>query len=79
MQNTWDVQRDYLGLIKECKRCLRPQGEIVFSNNLRHFRIDHQALETLGLSVKDVTAESIPEDFKRNKRIHNCWILTDES
>lgn len=79
MQETWDVQRDYLTLIKECKRCLRPQGKIVFSNNLRHFKIDYDAIETLGLTVKDITAQSIPEDFKRNKRIHNCWILTDAS
>jgi 23S rRNA (guanine2445-N2)-methyltransferase / 23S rRNA (guanine2069-N7)-methyltransferase len=79
MQNTWDVQRDYLTLIKECLRCLRPRGKIVFSNNLRHFKIDHDALQELGLMVKDVTAQSIPEDFKRNKRIHNCWVLTNAS
>ena len=79
MDKTWDVQRDYLGLIRHCRRCLNKNGQIVFSNNLRNFKIDIEALNAMELSVKDITAASIPEDFKRNKKIHNCWILSDAS
>ncbi|TDF41806.1 bifunctional 23S rRNA (guanine(2069)-N(7))-methyltransferase RlmK/23S rRNA (guanine(2445)-N(2))-methyltransferase RlmL [Alteromonadaceae bacterium M269] len=79
MDKTWAVQRDYLGLIRHCRRCLNKNGQIVFSNNLRNFKIDIEALNAMDLSVKDITTASIPEDFKRNKKIHNCWILSDAS
>ncbi|WJG07648.1 bifunctional 23S rRNA (guanine(2069)-N(7))-methyltransferase RlmK/23S rRNA (guanine(2445)-N(2))-methyltransferase RlmL [Aliiglaciecola sp. LCG003] len=77
MENTWDVQRDYLGLLANAKKCLRPGGEIVFSNNLRSFKLDQQAVGDLGFKIEDWTQKTLPEDFKRNPKIHHCWLLTD--
>lgn len=75
MSETWDVQRDYLTLLTNAHKCLSPDGVIVFSNNLRTFKLDIQAVESLGMSVTDITQETIPEDFKRNAKIHHCWTL----
>lgn len=76
MDGTWDVQRDHVHLLQQCAKLLTRDGAIVFSNNFRRFKIDHEGLKKeAGLSVEDITARTIPEDFKRNPRIHQCFIL----
>lgn len=75
MTETWDVQRDYLTLLANAHKCLSSDGIIVFSNNLRSFKLDNQAVEALGMVVNDITQDTIPEDYKRNAKIHHCWIL----
>jgi 23S rRNA (guanine2445-N2)-methyltransferase / 23S rRNA (guanine2069-N7)-methyltransferase len=55
---------------------LKPGGKIFFSNNLRQFKLDQTAVEALGFKVEDITQKTIPEDFKRNQKIHKCWILS---
>ncbi|MFC1137193.1 bifunctional 23S rRNA (guanine(2069)-N(7))-methyltransferase RlmK/23S rRNA (guanine(2445)-N(2))-methyltransferase RlmL [Pasteurella multocida] len=75
MEDSWDVQRDHIKLMTQLKRILRPNGTIVFSNNKRGFKMDVEGLETLGLSAVDITAETLPLDFERNKQIHNCWVV----
>jgi 23S rRNA (guanine2445-N2)-methyltransferase / 23S rRNA (guanine2069-N7)-methyltransferase len=27
------------------------------------------------LQVEDITASTIPPDFERNPKIHNCWLI----
>ncbi|MFA3790278.1 bifunctional 23S rRNA (guanine(2069)-N(7))-methyltransferase RlmK/23S rRNA (guanine(2445)-N(2))-methyltransferase RlmL [Aliiglaciecola sp. SL4] len=76
MDSTWDVQRDYLQLIEHAYKRLNVNGEIVFSNNLRSFKLDNNAVNNLGLSVENISLKTLPEDFKRNPKIHYCWILT---
>jgi 23S rRNA (guanine2445-N2)-methyltransferase / 23S rRNA (guanine2069-N7)-methyltransferase len=71
MQGTFDVQRDHAGLIRETARLLTPGGTLFFSNNRSKFKFDNEALS--GLSVIDISAETIPRDFERNPRIHRCW------
>ena len=55
---------------------LNEGGEIIFSNNKRNFKLDIDAIKALGFYIKDISKASIPEDFKRNFKIHQCWILT---
>ncbi|WP_158161369.1 bifunctional 23S rRNA (guanine(2069)-N(7))-methyltransferase RlmK/23S rRNA (guanine(2445)-N(2))-methyltransferase RlmL [Grimontia hollisae] len=76
MLDTFDVQRDHIKLMTGLKRLLRQDGEIVFSNNKRNFKMDTEALEALGLKAQNITSRSIPMDFERNQHIHNCWIIT---
>ena len=76
MEDSWDVQRDYIKLMRNLKRILRPNGTIVFSNNKRGFKMDFEALDELGLSAVEISAKTLPLDFERNKQIHNCWIVT---
>ena len=44
---------------------------LIFSNNNRRFRMDREALAEL--AIEEITAETIPPDFARNPKIHNCW------
>ena len=53
---------------------LEPGGSIVFSNNFQRFRLDTGGLN--GFSVLDITRETIPEDYARNPRIHQSFLLT---
>ncbi|WP_127478168.1 bifunctional 23S rRNA (guanine(2069)-N(7))-methyltransferase RlmK/23S rRNA (guanine(2445)-N(2))-methyltransferase RlmL [Sulfurivermis fontis] len=74
MANVFDVQRDHVWLIRQALQLLAPGGTLYFSNNYRKFRLDEQALA--GIAIEDITAHTIPEDFKRNHRIHQCWRIT---
>ena len=76
MEDSWDVQRDHIKLMRNLKRILRPNGTIVFSNNKRGFKMDFEALDELGLSAVEISAKTLPLDFERNKQIHNCWVVT---
>lgn len=74
-ERTWDVQRDHVELLRGITNLLAPGGEAIFSCNLRGFKPDVEALERAGVQIADITEESIPEDFARNKRIHHCYIV----
>ncbi|USD66531.1 bifunctional 23S rRNA (guanine(2069)-N(7))-methyltransferase RlmK/23S rRNA (guanine(2445)-N(2))-methyltransferase RlmL [Vibrio sp. SCSIO 43136] len=76
MEQSFDVQRDHIQLMRNLKRLLREGGEIVFSNNKRHFKMDLEKLEALGLKAENISAKTLPQDFSRNKQIHNCWVIT---
>ena len=76
MENTFDVQRDHLALMKDLKRLLRRNGTIMFSNNKRGFQMDMAGLSALGLEAKEITAKTLSQDFARNRQIHNCWLVT---
>ncbi|OLQ88422.1 23S rRNA (guanine(2445)-N(2))/(guanine(2069)-N(7))-methyltransferase [Vibrio panuliri] len=76
MEQTFDVQRDHIQLMRNLKRLLKVQGTIVFSNNKRHFKMDLEALAELGLEAQNISSQTLPLDFSRNKHIHNCWLVT---
>ncbi|MFL7866443.1 bifunctional 23S rRNA (guanine(2069)-N(7))-methyltransferase RlmK/23S rRNA (guanine(2445)-N(2))-methyltransferase RlmL [Vibrio cincinnatiensis] len=76
MEQTLDVQRDHILLMENLKRILRPGGTIVFSNNKRHFKMDMEQLDELDLLAQNISAQTLPMDFERNKQIHNCWLIT---
>ena len=74
MEKTFDVQRDHPALLAAAARLLAPHGVLIFSNNLRNFKMDRAALP--GWQIEDITRATIPEDFARNPRIHNCWKIS---
>ncbi|MDO4436443.1 MAG: bifunctional 23S rRNA (guanine(2069)-N(7))-methyltransferase RlmK/23S rRNA (guanine(2445)-N(2))-methyltransferase RlmL [Coriobacteriaceae bacterium] len=74
-QRTWDVQRDHVELLIGLSRLLTREGEAIFSCNLRTFRPDTAELARAGVVLTDITAQTIPEDFARNQRIHKCYIV----
>ena len=76
MQDSWDVQRDHVKLLNMLTPRLAPGGKVIFSNNKRRFKIDSLALSDAGWQVKDISAATLPEDFKRNVHIHVCFELT---
>jgi len=71
MDQTFDVQRDHVKLLQQTAKLLKPDGLLVFSNNLRRFKMDRKALA--GLTIEDISRATLPKDFERNPRIHNCW------
>ena len=73
MDDVFDIQNDHVKLINDAVALLAPGGVLYFSTNFRRFKIDLAALS--GLTVKDITAATIPEDFARNPRIHYCWSI----
>ncbi|WES88615.1 bifunctional 23S rRNA (guanine(2069)-N(7))-methyltransferase RlmK/23S rRNA (guanine(2445)-N(2))-methyltransferase RlmL [Dickeya fangzhongdai] len=75
MDESFDVQRDHLMLMTQLKRMLRPRGTILFSNNKRGFQMDLAGLAALGLEAKEITGQTLSQDFARNRQIHNCWLL----
>ncbi|WP_317928693.1 bifunctional 23S rRNA (guanine(2069)-N(7))-methyltransferase RlmK/23S rRNA (guanine(2445)-N(2))-methyltransferase RlmL [Halioxenophilus sp. WMMB6] len=73
MQGVLDIQRDHPALIKRCMELLTADGLLIFSNNLRSFKLDNTLAEAY--KVVDYHEQSIDPDFKRNQKIHQCWLL----
>lgn len=71
MQGSFDIQRDHVQLLQYTSQLLAPNGLLIFSNNLRNFRLDSAALPEL--EIKDITRATIPPDFARDPRIHHCF------
>ncbi len=73
METTLDIQRDHVDLIRAAMHLLDPGGLLIFSNNLRRFRMDLGDLADY--EVIDISSDTLPRDFARNPRIHNCWCI----
>jgi 23S rRNA (guanine2445-N2)-methyltransferase / 23S rRNA (guanine2069-N7)-methyltransferase len=73
MEGVFDVQRDHVAMLKAATLLLAPAGELIFSTNLRTFKLDVEGLAPL--LFRDITAQTIPKDFARNARIHHCFRL----
>ncbi len=71
MASDFDVQRDHVALLEQAAGRLAPQGLLLFSTNLRRFKLDDGALG--GLEIRDITAATVPRDFARNARAHHCF------
>ena len=71
----FDVQDDHAELLIGASRLLVRGGTIVFSCNLRGFTPDVEKLERAGVAIRDITEGTIPEDYKRNAKIHHCYIV----
>jgi 23S rRNA (guanine2445-N2)-methyltransferase / 23S rRNA (guanine2069-N7)-methyltransferase len=74
MDQDFDVQRDHVELIKRAVALLEEDGVLIFSNNYRRFLMDKDRLT--GLNLEDITRQTIPNDFERRPKIHNCWKIT---
>lgn len=77
MTDTLDVQRDQVTLVDAAMRLLAAGGTLYFSTNHRQFKLAAEIKDKY--RVQDISAETIDEDFKRNKRIHQCFKITSIS
>lgn len=73
MIDSFDVQRDHVDLIRLAMGVLRGEGQCYFSSNRRGFELDAASLEEF--RCEDITGATLPEDFKRNRKIHCCWLI----
>ena len=74
MDESFDVQKDHVALIRQACRLLARDGILYFSTNFRKFKLDQAALP--GLTIKEITHQTIPPDFERNQKIHYCWQIS---
>jgi len=77
MQGTLDIQRDHVHLIRTALDRTARGGELLFSCNFRRFDLDRETLADL--DITDITRDSIPRDFARNPRIHQCFRIRRRS
>jgi 23S rRNA (guanine2445-N2)-methyltransferase / 23S rRNA (guanine2069-N7)-methyltransferase len=73
MDDILDVQRDHTALIDRCMALLAPGGKLVFSTNAQKFKLDGMLGERY--KVTDISRATLPKDFERNPRIHQCYEL----
>ncbi len=73
MQDSFDVQRDHVDLVRAAMGRLRRGGVMYFSNNRRGFKLDPSLCTDF--ECDDITDETLDEDFARNRRIHCCFRL----
>jgi len=72
-KENFDIQLDHVKMIQLTMKQLAKNGLLIFSNNFRKFKLDFRVLEEY--SVVDITEETLPMDFYRNRRIHQCWLV----
>lgn len=73
MKYAFNVDEDYVDLLKACLKLLAPGGVVIFSTNSRSFKLDSGRFPA-GVSVRDISHRSVPEDF-RNRGIHRAWVF----
>lgn len=71
MEDTLDIQRDHQRLIDQAMRCLDRGGVLVFSCNLRRFRLDPEISQRY--EVQDWSADTTPKDFARKGQWRHCY------
>ena len=67
-------QRDHPALIISAARLLEDRGVLLFSTNFRKFKLQAERLG--GLNIEDITRKTVPRDFARRPKIHQCWKIT---
>ncbi len=72
-RGSFDVQRDHGYLIRSCMRHLTNNGTLIFSTNYTRFKMFGEIYEDF--IVEDITESTIGDDFKRNSKIHRCYLI----
>lgn len=70
MDSSFEVERDQTFLVESCMKLLKPDGVLFFSNNKRSFKLEPALSEKY--FVRDITASTIPKDF-RDQKIHRVF------
>lgn len=73
METTLDIQRDQELLVDLAMNLLSPTGVLYFSSNLNKFKLS--PVLSKKYTVKDITQQTLDEDFKRFKPAHHCYRL----
>lgn len=73
MNGTFDIQRDYVSLLKACIAILSEDGYIIFSTNFTKFHFDPGRFQNI--HSKNITNMTIDEDYSKKRKPHRCWIM----
>ena len=71
MRQTLDIQRDHAAMIRQAMALLAADGTMLFSTNRRDFRLEADLVDEF--EITDISRATLPEDFRRNPKIHRCW------
>ena len=71
MQRSFEVERDQVELLMQCRQLLAADGMLWLSTNKRRFKLMPEVMA--GFDVYEQTQKTQPEDFRR--RPHQCWCL----
>jgi len=66
-----NIQNDHEMLLRLAMQRLTREGLLIFTVNLRNFKLS-SALP-VDFDVREITAQTIPEDFNRTPPVHRCW------
>lgn len=72
-RESFDVQKDHYNLINLIMLHLEKNGTLIFSNNFRKFKMDERIYEKY--KVENISDKTIAEDFSRNEKIHQCYLI----
>ena len=78
MEGHFDLQRDHVDLIRSAAGLLNTGGILIFSTNFRKFKLDEPALKNAGLDLRNLSRRTLPRDFARNPKIHQCWQIREK-
>lgn len=67
----FDVQEDHVGLLQLAMSRLDNGGLLIFSTNFRRFQLADGLREKY--LITDISKQSLPFDFCRDKKVHKCW------
>lgn len=73
MEQHFDVQKAHEELLANALELLKPEGQLVFSNNFKKFEMTYEP--PTGVSMKEITRDTTSRDFAR-KPLHRCWLLS---
>lgn len=73
MEEMFDIQKDYVRLIRLSLALLSEGGTIFFSTNSRKFKFDASLFP--GCTIIEISDKTVPQDF-HDKKIHRCWKIT---
>lgn len=72
MDKMFDIQEDYIFLLRKSLNLLLPKGIIFFSTNARKFHFNGE--QFTDCIIEEISQKTIPLDFHDHK-IHRCWTL----
>lgn len=73
MDQMFDIQIDYIPLLRKALKLLSKDGTIFFSTNSRKFSFDESLFKSC--SIIDISSKTLPIDF-HDPKIHRCWKIT---
>ncbi len=73
MEETLDIQRDHVDLIKKTLKLLTPTGLLIFATNKHQFKL--QSDELVRWKIEDISKTTLPKDFVRSVADHYCYLI----
>lgn len=72
-KEVFEIKRDHVTLINDALAILKPKGTVLFSTNFTKFKLKTELLYSK--IIKDITADTIPLDFKNSEFVRYCFLI----